>query len=201
MTEIEHRQRRPILTDRMVAELPRRPTPYFHPDPELPKHGVRVRRNGPGAYTVVCRDPFGKQKWVKTGNTAETKITEAREIARTVIKRVEAGLAAFEPPPVQPESVAAVANAWLQRHVVKNKLRRGKEIRRIVERYIIPYVGDRAFVDLKRKDIAALLDHVEDKHGPWIADATLTCFVVGELGPSPRRQLHAAIYKRNAAGG
>lgn len=34
------RQRRRTLTDRMVAALPRRRQPYFHPDPELPKHGA-----------------------------------------------------------------------------------------------------------------------------------------------------------------
>jgi hypothetical protein len=67
-----------------VAALPRRSQPYFHPDPELPKHGVRVRPTGPSAYTTICRDPFGKQVWTKVGSTAEMMITEARETARVV---------------------------------------------------------------------------------------------------------------------
>jgi hypothetical protein len=90
----QQRQRRPrrkVLTDAMVAALPRRPKPYFHPDPELPKHGIRVRPTGPGAYTVITRDPFGKQRWTKTGSTAEKTIGEARDIARVVIGRVEQG--------------------------------------------------------------------------------------------------------------
>ena len=82
--------RRKVLTDAMVATLPRRAQPYFHPDPELPKHGVRVRPTGPGAYTVITRDPFGKQRWTKVGSTAEIAIAEARDIARTVIRRVRA---------------------------------------------------------------------------------------------------------------
>ena len=45
----QRRARRKVLTDKMVAELPRRPQPYFYPDPELPKHGIRVRPTGPGA--------------------------------------------------------------------------------------------------------------------------------------------------------
>ena len=91
MTEIAQRQRRArrrVLADKMVAELPRKARPYFHPDPELPKHGVRVRPTGPGAYTAITRDPFGKQRWVKIGSTAEMQIAEAREIARAVIRRV-----------------------------------------------------------------------------------------------------------------
>lgn len=69
MTEAARRRRRPILTDKMVAALPRRPSVYFYPDPELPKHGVRVRPTGPGAYTVIVRDAYGKQRWVKLGST------------------------------------------------------------------------------------------------------------------------------------
>jgi hypothetical protein len=54
----------------MIAELPRRAQPYFYPDRELPKHGVRVLPTGPGSYTIVTRDPLKKQRWVKIGNTA-----------------------------------------------------------------------------------------------------------------------------------
>jgi integrase len=168
------RQRRRVLTDKMVAELPRRSAPYFHPDPELPKHGIRVRTSGPGAYTVICRDPYGKQKWTKIGSTAEMKISEAREIARAAIKRVEAGLAPFEAPKPKPHSVENVAHEWLKRHVEKNELRTAAERRRIVEKYILlPSWRDRVFVDIKRRDVAALLDHIEDQHGPAMADQVL----------------------------
>ena len=171
--ETVRRPRRRTLTDTMVAALPRRATPYFHPDPELPKHGVRVRPVGPGTYTIITRDPYKKQRWVRIGSTAELKIAEAREIARSVIKRIEAGLEPFEPPPTKPDTVAAVAANWLHRHVEKNKLRTGGEIRRIIERYILPHIGDRDFVGLRRTDIARLLDHIEDQHGARTADTVL----------------------------
>jgi integrase len=174
MTEsATRRPRRRTLTDKMVAALPPKPKPYFHPDPELPKHGVRVRPHGPGTYTIITRDPYRKQRWVRIGSTAELTIVQARDLARTVIRRVEQGLAPFEEPPPQPESVAAVAENWLKRHVEKNRLRTGAEMRRVIERYILPYVGGRDFVDLKRRDIAELLDHVEDRHGAHTADAAL----------------------------
>ena len=168
------RQRRKTLTDTMIAALPRRPgVTYFHPDPELPKHGVRVRPAGPHTYTVIARDPYGKQKWVRIGSTAELAIADAREKAREVIRRVEAGLEAFEPPKPQSNSVAAVAETWLIRHVEKNKLRTGAELRRIVEKYVVPHIGKLNFVDLRRQQIAELLDHVEDEHGASQADHVL----------------------------
>jgi integrase len=171
--ERQRRPRRKVLTDAMVAALPRRRQPYFHPDPELPKHGVRVRPTGPGTYTVVTRDPFKKQRWVKIGNTAGLKIAEARELARPVIRRIEQGLPAFEPPPPRADSVATVLGDWLKRHAYKNGLRRAAEYERIVAKYILPHWHNRAFVALKRSDAATLLDYVEDNHGPHQADAVL----------------------------
>ena len=87
------RQRRKTLTDTMVAGLPRRPgQTYYFPDPELPKFGVRVRSVGPGTYTTICRDPYGRQRWTRIGSTAEMSIAQARDKAREVLRRVEAGL-------------------------------------------------------------------------------------------------------------
>jgi integrase len=172
-THPARRQRRRVLTDKMVAALPRRPQVYFHPDPELPKFGVRVRPSGL-AYTVITRDPFKKQRWIKIGNVAELRIAEARDKARTVIRRVESGLEPFPAPKPKPESVAAVATAWLHRHVEKNRHRTAAEQRRIVEKYILPSWRDRVFVDVKRKDIAVLLDHIEDTHGASVADQMLS---------------------------
>jgi integrase len=172
-TNTTRRPRRKVLTDNMVANLPRRAQPYFEPDPELPKHGIRVRPNGPGAYTVIVRDPYGKQRWVKIGSTAESSIDEARDKARDVIKRVEAGHEPFERPKPKPESVATVAANWLARYVDKNKLRTAPEQRRVVQKYILPLWRDRIFVDIKRRDIAELLDHIEDVNGPVMADRVL----------------------------
>jgi integrase len=168
------RHRRRILTDAMVAALPPRTVSYFHPDPELPKHGIRVHPNRHGSFTVICRDPYGKQRWTKIGSTAELTIKQAREIAREVIRRVEEGKPAFAAPKLPSDSVAAVAEAWLKRHVRKNKLRSGDELERIVTKYILPHIGNRAFVEIRRTDIARLLDVIEDNHGAVTADTVLS---------------------------
>ena len=118
--------------------------------PRPAKHGVRVRPTGPGAYTAITRDPFGKQRWTKVGSTAEIAIAEARDIARTVIRRVEQGLAPFEAPKLKGDSVAVVTAEWLKRHVEKAKLRSAAEYHRIVGKYILPTWGERAFEEIRR---------------------------------------------------
>ena len=166
------RQRRKKLTDLMVAELkPNKRKRYFHPDPELPCHGVRVLPNGQKSFYVVIRDPWKKQRWIKLGNTAELKIEKARDQAREVIERIKKGKSAFEPPPVKPDSVEDVVNDWLVRHA--SGLRSGDEVGRVLKRHVLPVWGDRPFVEIGRSDISNLLDAVEDNHGPWVADSVL----------------------------
>jgi integrase len=167
------RQRRRGLTDKMVAALPRKAKRYILTDPEMRGHYVRVPPHGPVVFAAVARDPYGQQIWATLGSAAELTIDQARERAREAMRRIKEGKAAFEPPPVKPESVAMVADNWLQRHVDKNKLRTADELRRIIERYVLPYWADRNFVELRRSDIAALLDAIEDKHGARTADVVL----------------------------
>jgi integrase len=170
----KRRQRRKTLTDLQVAGLPRKNAPYFHPDPELGRFGIRVRPSGPGAYTVIMRDIFGKQRWVKVGSTDAMAIKDARAKARDVIARIEQGLEPFAPPKIEPESVQAVCTEWLARHVKKKKLRSSYELERIVTKYILPFFGKRNFVDIGRKAITDLLNHVEDEHGARQAHAVYT---------------------------
>jgi integrase len=128
---------------------------------------------GPGTYTIITRDPFKKQRWVKIGSTAEMTIAEARELARHVIRRIEQGLDAFEAPPVKVDSVAAVAEAWMKRHVMARSLRTGDQYRHTLDVHILPHWGDRSFAGIKRSDIARLCDAVEDQRGAWVADVVL----------------------------
>lgn len=174
MTEIVRRQRRKTLTDKMVAALPKRAQRYTHADPELRGHYVRVMPSGANVYAAVARDPYSKQIWATIGSADVLSIEQAREKARITIGRIKAGLPAFEPPPVRTDSVEDVAGNWLERHVEKNQLRTAAEIRRLVQIHILPAWADRPFADIRRTDIANLLDGIEDRHGAWTADAVLT---------------------------
>jgi integrase len=72
--------------------------------------------------------------------------------------------------------VADVAEQWLERHVRGNKLRGERETGRIISRYIVPHIGNRIFTEVRRRDIAELLDLIEDQSGKPMADHVLKTF-------------------------
>jgi integrase len=162
---------RKSLTDKGVSALKPRTSRYAYPDPELAGHYVRVTPNGARSFAAVARSPDGKQIWTTFGPTDRMSIATARELARDAIKRVRAGLPAIEP---KAESFETVARQWLERHAQKNRLRSEKQITRLLQVHVFPFWKGRAFLGIKRSDVAALLDDVQDNHGARQADLVLT---------------------------
>jgi integrase len=138
-------------------------------------HYLRVPPTGPIVFTAVARDPTrnNKQIWATLGTTVELNINQARAKAREAISKIKEGKPPVEPPKPQPDSVATVAQNWLSRVVDAKRYRTADETRRIVKKYIIPHLGQRVFVDLKRSELTAWLDVMEDEHGPRMADRSL----------------------------
>ena len=169
---LTRRQRRPTLTDKQVAALPRKRARYIVADPEQRGHYVRIPTSGPAVFAAVARH-HGKQVWATLGTADVLSIEEAREKAREAIRRIRGGLQPFEPAPIKPDSVAAVTEQWIKRHVAAKGLRTGDEIKRQLDVYVLPHIGAQPFAEIRRGDIARLLDTVEDKHGPWIANSVL----------------------------
>ncbi len=66
-----------------------------------------------------------------------------------------------------------VAQDFLKRHVEANKLRTQADIERLLRTYVYPAWEDRPFREIRRGDVARLLDHIQDKHGPRQADMVL----------------------------
>jgi integrase len=162
---------RKTLTDKGVWALKPRASRYAYPDPELAGHYVRVTPNGAKSFAAVARDPAGKQIWTTFGPTDRMAIATARELARDAIARVRAGLPAIEP---KAETFGTVAASWLKRHVEQNGVRSRKNIVRLLDQHVFPLWRDREFIGLKRSDVAALLDEVQDGHGARQADMVLT---------------------------
>ncbi len=134
--------RRKTLTDNMVAKLKPGPKRITLPDPEFIGHYVRITPAGAKSYVAVAREPYvKKQVWATIGSTDHYSIEEARNLAREAIKRIKAGLSAFEPPPAKPDSFKAVAEKHLKRHVRANRLRSEKQIERILNKYVYPVWG------------------------------------------------------------
>ena len=163
---------RKTLTDAGVAALKPRAARYAHPDPQLPGLYVRVTPTGAKSFAAVARDPNGKQVWATIGPVERTKVEEARASARAAMKRIQAGLPAFEAQ-VRSETFGTIAEQWLDRHVVARGLRSEREIRRILSVYVLPRWKDRPFRGIKRLDVAELLDQVEDANGARQADYVL----------------------------
>ena len=123
---------------------------------------------------TVARDPDGKQVWTTIGAADALSVGDARTRAREVLSRVRAGLPAFEAPPDRPATFHEVAERWLARHVRAKGLRSEEEITRLVNSRIYPAWKDRAFLTIRRSDVVALLDKVEDERGAKQADYVLS---------------------------
>jgi integrase len=160
------------LNDQQVAALPRREKRYNLPDPEQRGHYLRVSpdRATPISYAAVARGPSGKQVWATLGTTETLGVEQARNLAREAVRRLKAGEPTVE---ADKPTVKAVAEQWLDRHVRKNGFRTRYEIERNVSRYIVPHIGGRDIADVRRKDVAELLDRVEDNSGAPTADVVL----------------------------
>jgi integrase len=165
---------RKTLSDKGVAALKPRGARYAFPDPELRGGYIRVQPNGTKSYWAVTPESTaGKQIWTLIGALDVLGIDEARDKAAAAIKRIRAGLPAFEVAPPAPDSFKAVAEAWLKRHVQAKALLSETEVRQRLKRHIYPRWQDRPLIEIRRSDVAALLDAVEDGFGPRAADHVL----------------------------
>lgn len=167
-------KKRKTLSDKGVAGLKAKSGKRTaHPDPELRGHYIRVQPSGVKSFVAVALSPHGKQVWATIGACDAMEIEEARSRARSAIIRIKDGLEPFEAPPPEPNSVQTVAEQWLARHVRKKKLISGDELEKTLKRHVYPKWGKRDFLSIRRKDVAGLLDEIEDDHGPVAADAVL----------------------------
>ena len=170
----EKRIRRRTFTDTTITSLQRKPKRYIVADPEQRGLYVRVMRQGAHVFVCVARNPFGKQIWATLGTTSDLTIDEAREKARVAIRRIKKGETPLAAPKQAPDSVEAVCRNWLERVARKQRYRTVNEKERVIKKYIAPFFKNRAFVDIRRSDVTALLDRVEDRHGAFMADYVLS---------------------------
>jgi integrase len=184
---------RKTLTDKGVAALKPRADRYTFPDPELRGHYVRIQPSGVKTFVAVTRAPTGKQVWTNLGAADVMSIDDARQEARRVIQRVRDGKPALES---APDSFAAVAANWLKRHVERNGLRTAPEIKRLLDKHILPAWGEREFISIRRSDVAALLDHVEDNNGPRQADCVLDVLRAVMFWYATRHDTYAPVVVR-----
>ncbi len=151
------------LTDRGVAALKAKRRRYTIPDPECVGLYIVVQKSGAKSFVVVARDPRGKQHYRTVGNPPMS-IEDARDNARKVIRSIR------EAPP---DSFEGVAQQWFKLHVKKNGLRSAFEVERFMRQHILGAWPGRDVASIRRKDVAELMDHIEEEHGARQADEAL----------------------------
>ena len=145
-------------------------------DSEIKGFVARRLPSGTVTYGYRYRDRGGRQRWLPLGLHGSITPDQARELAKQRAGEVASGR---DPAVERADSRAATANTvdalldeFLVRHV-RGKLRTANEIERTFSVYVRPRLGGKSIYDLKRSDIVELLDQIEDKNGPVMADRTL----------------------------
>ena len=161
------------ITKRVVDALVAGGTPVS--DSEIKGFVARRLPSGTVTYGYRYRDRGGRQRWLPLGLHGSITPDQARDWRSNAL--VKSPVAAIRPPNVSRRAAAAstvdaLLDEFLVRHV-RGKLRSANEIERTFSVYVRPRLGSKSIYDLKRSDIVELLDQIEDKNGPVMADRTL----------------------------
>ena len=149
------------LTNRRVAELEVDRGEACFWDRDLPGFGVRVYRNGRKVYIVQSRGPGGATRRTTIGSHFEVTAERARNRARVVIDRIKQGL---DPVPRPEPTVADLAERYLHAHVAVNCRPSTQEtFQRLVDKYILPELGDLPVTAVDRSHAAALHYRLHEK--------------------------------------
>jgi integrase len=163
-----------ILTNRAIQAF--KPAPAGKRllvwDAQVPGLGVRVTDTGQKTFVLVTRYPGDQHPSPRAlGSYGVMTLEAARTKGREWLGLIGNGV----DPKVQKaaqeaNTLQAVAEAYLRR---ESRLRSIGQRRAILDRLILPKFGTRLIEDIRRVDIAALLDRIEDASGPAMAQQTL----------------------------
>lgn len=155
-------------------------------DAIVPSLRVRIGKSGKRSFVVRKR---GKDKvhTVTLGAYHERRfsLADARKRAREVIEQIDMR-GTYEPDiglqgDTEDDLFRDALDSYMKRHVHKKGLRSAGEIERTFQTYVLPDWGHRPIHSITRKDVATLLDKIEDGEageggnmgGPVMADRTL----------------------------
>jgi integrase len=134
--------------------------------------GIRITARGARAF-VLNYSLNGKEHRYTIGSTASWTVVEAVREARQLRQRIDRGEDIMSKPADKIEAkktVAAVLDSFLDR----TKIRRPDHYSSVFERFVKPALGQLPILELRRRHITELLDHIEDRHGPVMASRTLS---------------------------
>jgi integrase len=145
-------------------------------DGEVKGFVARRLPSGTVTYGYRYRDCGSRQRWLPLGLHGSITPDQARELAKQRAGEVASGrdpaLERAEGRAAAASTVDALLDDFLVRHV-RGKLRSANEIERTFDVYVRPRLGGKSIYNLRRSDIVELLDQIEDKNGPVMADRAL----------------------------
>ena len=163
------------LTDRAIAAL--KPAAKgkrkLHWDETVPGFAVRVTDSGNKSFVLVTRFAGSHHPTPRAiGTVGAMSLEDARAQAREWLKIIEVG---NDPAHVAQlrsrDTMEAVCTEYLSREGAK--LRTVEWRRRALARLVYPELGSRPIAEIRRSEIVRLLDRIEDRSGPVMADRIL----------------------------
>jgi integrase len=128
---------------------------------------LRYRYRGRSVNHTLSAGPFALADARLEAATALKALSEGVDPAQArKVQRVRTELA-------KADTLRSVAEGYFAREV--KRLRSIGQRRRIFERLIFPVLGGMPIGDIRRTDIIKLIDHVEDRNGPRMADYMAAC--------------------------
>ena len=118
-------------------------------------------------FVVSARDRSGKQLWRTVGTVGGMTLETARKQAMAMRQAITGAT-----DDTGPQTFHSVSRMSLRRHVVAKKLHTADEIERTLRNHL-SVRDERPFESITRRDVATLLDKIEDTAGPAAADKTL----------------------------
>lgn len=163
------------LTEEGVRKLkpppPGKQLDYF--DQGMPGLVLRVNYGGRKTWRALyyIKNHAKKRTEPRThplGQYPHLTLKEARDKARTFLADPQKALAHADA-----GTFKEVAESFVKRHVEAKGLLSQPEVERCLTKYVYPVWEHRPFRELKRTDVTALLDQIEDRHGARQADMVL----------------------------
>ena len=146
-------------------------------DESLPGFGMRVSKGGTRTWIVMYRYN-GTKRRMKLGNYPTKCLADARQSAKDALRKAEEGLdpaGESKRLKVRLDTVEDLAKRYIEEHA-KRKKRSWKKDEQILNREVLPLIGRKRVIDVKRQDVRDVLQPIIERNAPIRANHTLEVF-------------------------